>query len=177
MKKSLLLFLVVILFSALSPVMAQTEGDHMTPPKVLLIVREEIKPGMMVVHSGHSAEFAGTFAELQTPNHRIAMVPVAGNENEVIYITPLESLAELEGINQGPNKKLEAVTGMMKAKLDRLNKEGPLLYSAMRDMWGLYRPDLSFNPGVPIPQMRYYPLPRSAFAPDRTSDLRGMQRN
>ena len=156
MKKSLLLFLIVILLSAFAQVMAQPGPDHMSPPNVLLIVREEIKPGMMGVHGRHSAEFVSVFNELQTPNHRIAMAPVAGNENEVIYITPLQSFAELEGINLATVTKLEAATGKTRAKLDRLDKEGPLLHSAMRDMWGLYRPDISFNPGVPIQQMRYF---------------------
>lgn len=164
MKKSLLLFLVVILLSAFSQAFAQPD-PQMGPPKVLLIVREEIKPGMMGVHNRHSAEFAGIFSEMQTPNHRIAMVPVAGNENEVIYVTPIESFAELEGINQATDKKLEAAVGMTRAKLDRLDKEAPALHAAMRDMWALYRPELSFNPGVAIPQMRYFAVTTTRVRP------------
>ncbi len=165
MKKSLLLFLDVILLSAFSQVMAQPGPEQMTPPPVLLIVREEIKPGMMGVHSRHSAEFASIFSALQTPNHRIAMVPVAGNENEVIYITPLGSFAELEGINLATDKKLESATGMTAAKLDRLNQEGPALHAAMRDIFTIYRPELSFNPGVPIPQMRYFSITTTRIRP------------
>lgn len=162
MKKSLLLFLVVILFSAFSQVMAQPEQ---TPPKVLLIVREEIKPGMMTAHNRHSAEFASIFSGLQTPNYRIAMVPVAGNENEVIYITPLQSFAEYEGINQATDKKLEGAVGMTAAKLDRLNQEAPTLHAAMRDILTLYRPELSFNPGVTMAQMRYFSITTTRVRP------------
>jgi hypothetical protein len=164
MKKSLLLCLITVLFSAFSQVVAQP-APAMGPPNVLLIVREEIKPGMMGVHNRHSAEFANTFSELQTPNHRIAMVPVAGNENEVIYITPLDSFAELETMNRATDSKLESATGMMRAKIDRLDKEGPVLHNAMRDMVAIYRPELSFNPGVNIAQMRYFSVTTTRVKP------------
>jgi hypothetical protein len=164
MKKSLLLFLVVILLSAFSSVFAQTE-PKMGPPKVLLIVREEIKPGMMGVHNRHAAEFASIFGEMKTPNHRIALLPVAGSENEVIYITPLESFAQFESMNQTTDKKLEGATGMTKASLDRLDKEAPALHAGMRDMLAIYRPEISFNPGVPIPQMRYFQITTTRIRP------------
>ena len=163
MKKSLLLFLVTLLLSSFSQVVAQPEG--MAPPNALLIVREEIKPGMMGSHNRHSAEFSSIFNELQTPNHRIAMVPVAGNENEVIYITPLDSFAELEGMNRATDNKMESATGMTRAKLDRLEKEAPALHNAMRDMLAIYRPELSFNPGVNIPQMRYFSITTTRVKP------------
>jgi hypothetical protein len=164
MKKSLLFCIAVVLLGAFSPVSAQP-APAMGPPNVLLIIREEIKPGMMGVHNRHSAEFTSIFSELQTPNHRIAMVPVAGNENEVIYITPLDSFAELETMNRGTDSKLESATGMTRAKLDRLDKEGPVLHNAMRDMLAIYRPELSFNPGVNIAQMRYFSVTTTRVKP------------
>ena len=158
MKKSLPLFLVVLL-SAFLQVLAQT------PPPVLLIVREEIKPGMMGLHGRHSAEYTGVFNELQTPNHRIALVPVAGNENEVIYITALDSFAELEGMNRATDNKMETANGLTKARIERLDKEGPVLHNAMRDMLAIYRPELSFNPGVNIAQMRYFSITTTRIKP------------
>ncbi len=163
MKKSLLICLVVILFSAFSPAIAQPERQG--PPKAMLIVREEIKPGLMSAHNRHSAEFAGVFNKLQTPNHRIAMVPVAGNENEVIYITGLGSFAELETMNRATDGKLESATGMTRATLDRLDKEGPVLHNAMRDMLAVFRPEMSFNPGVNIAQMRYFQITTTRIKP------------
>lgn len=152
MKKSLLLVLVSLFVSCLT-VVAQ-EG----PPKVLLIVREDIKPGMMPTHIRHSAEFAGIFRKLKTQNERIALLPVAGSENDVIYLTGAGSFGELEGIIQGTDKKMSAVNASMQAQVDRLEKEAPALHSGMRDMLALFRPELSFNPGVAIPQMRYFSI-------------------
>ncbi|MGH9927880.1 MAG: hypothetical protein ACREA9_01495 [Pyrinomonadaceae bacterium] len=164
MKKSLLFLVVVILISAFTPVFAQNPEMH-GPPKVLLIVREDIKPGMMATHNRHSAEFANIFGKLQTPNHRIALVPVAGSENEVIYVTGADTFAEVEGIQKATDDKMAAAGGSMKADLDRLDKEAPVLHAGMRDMLAIYRPELSFNPGVNVPQMRYFSITTTRVRP------------
>ncbi len=157
MKKSLLFFAVVILLSAFAQAFAQDPAMH-GPPKVLYIVREDIKPGLMDAHSKHSASFANIFRTLGTPNYRIALVPVAGSENEVVYITGCDSFKDLEDILNGTDKMMSAASGGTKAELDRLNKEAPLLHAAMRDMFAAFRPELSFNPGVDVRTMRYFSI-------------------
>ncbi len=157
MKKSLLLVLVSLCASCFSQANAQTD-DMNSPPRVLLIVREEIKPGMMPAHNRHSAGYAGIFGKLKTPNHRIAMIPVAGSENEVLYVTPGESFANLEMITKETDKKMASVNGTMGAELARLDKEAPDLHSGMRDMLAVFRPELSFKPGVDVAQMRYFAI-------------------
>jgi len=155
MKKSLLLLAALVLISAFASALAQNgEG----PPKVLAITREEIKPGMMPAHNRHSAAFVGIFNKLQTRNYRIAMVPVAGNENEVLYVTPCDSFAEVENVFADTEKKMAGASGPVKAQLAWLEKEAPDLHSAMRDMLLTYRSELSFNPGVDIPKMRYFAI-------------------
>ena len=135
--------------------MAQTPTPP-GPPQVLLIVREEIKPGMMAAHNRHSAGYAGIFNKLKTPNHRIAMVPVAGNENEVVYLTAGESFSDLEMITKQTDKKMSSANGAMEVELARLDKEAPDLHSGMRDILAIYRPELSYQPGVDVAQMRYF---------------------
>jgi hypothetical protein len=154
MKKSLLFFVVVSLISAFSQVFAQTPATQ-GPPPVVLIVREDIKPGMMGTHNRHSAEFAGIFNKLQSPNHRIALVPVAGSENEVIYLTGAGTFAELEGMQKATDDKMSAASGSMKADLDRLDKEAPALHAGMRDMLAVLRPEYGYGPAVNLPTMRY----------------------
>lgn len=155
MKTSLLcsMLLVLLTFPA---VMAQNESEKPGPPKVLLINREEIKPGLMPAHNRHSEMYASVFARLKTDNYRIAMTPIAGNENEVLYITGADSFADLEKVQRGTDKALSTIPVSMRSEMDKLDKEGPELHSAMRQMLAVYRPELSFNPGAPIPQMRYF---------------------
>jgi hypothetical protein len=158
MKKSLLFIAVTFLISAFSQVFAQEPARMPGPPKVLYIVKEDIKPSMMAAHNDHSAGFARIFRTLGSPNYRIAMVPIAGSENEVIYITGAESFAQLETILNTTDKKMAGVSGNTKAELDRLNKEAPALHAGMRDMLTLFRPELSYNPGVDIRTMRYFSI-------------------
>ncbi len=155
MKKSLLLLAVSLLAASFSQVLAQTPERPMGPPPVLSIVREDIKPGMMPAHNKHSASFVQIFSKLQTASHRIALVPVAGSENEVVYITGAGSFADLEKMQQDTDKKMSGAGGAIKVELDRLAKEAPDLHAGMRDMLAVYRPELSYNPGVNIAQMRY----------------------
>ncbi|MEP6743011.1 MAG: hypothetical protein ABJB61_10975 [bacterium] len=157
MKKSLLMLIVLVLVTACS-VFAQAPPPHSGPPKVLYLVREDIKPGMMPAHNKHSANFVNIFGKLQTPNHRIALVPVAGSENEVVYLTGADTFAELEGMLQATDKKMGGATGATRTELTRLQGEAPQLHAAMRDMLAIYRPELSFNPGVVLPQMRYFSI-------------------
>jgi hypothetical protein len=155
MKTSLLcsLLLVLLTFPA---AMAQNESEKPGPPKVLLINREEIKPGLMPAHNRHSQTYASVFARLKTDNYRIAMAPIAGNENEVLYVTSADSFAEMERIQMATDRAISTVPVSMRSEMDKLDKEGPELHSAMRQMLAVYRPELSFNPGAPIPQMRYF---------------------
>ena len=157
MKKTLLFIAVVTLISAFTQVFAQEPAMH-GPPKVLYIVREDIKPGMMDAHNKHSASFASIFRALDTPNHRIALVPVAGSENEVVYLTGAESFAEVEKILNDTDKKMSGASGSMKAEIDRLGKEAPVLHAAMRDMLTAFRADLSYNAGVDVRTMRYFSI-------------------
>jgi hypothetical protein len=109
----------------------------------------------MGTHNRHSAEFAGIFNKLKTPNHRIALVPVAGSEDEVIYLTGVDTFAELEGIQKATDEKMSGVSGNIKADLDRLDKEAPALHAGMRDMLAVFRPEYGYGPAVNLPTMRY----------------------
>ncbi len=111
---------------------------------------------MMGTHNRHSAEYAAVFNKLQTPSHRIALVPVAGSENEVVYLSGADTFAELENMQKATDAKMAAVSGTMKADLDRLDKEAPALHAGMRDMLAVFRPDLSYGPGISISTMRYF---------------------
>ncbi|MGH9871736.1 MAG: hypothetical protein ACRD9S_04625 [Pyrinomonadaceae bacterium] len=164
MKKSLLFFAVVTLISAFTQALAQ-DPPRQGPPKVLYVVREDIKPGMMAPHSKHAANYVNAFRTLNTPNHRIALLPVAGSENEVVYITGSDSFKELEEILNNTDKKMSGASGNLKTELGRLDAEAPALHAAMRDMLTIFRPELSYNPDVDIRTMRYFSITTTRIRP------------
>lgn len=150
MKKYLLFLLSASCLALLTwvPAKAQTPG----PPPVLLIVREEIKPGMMPAHSREANNVVRIYAKAKSPWHRLAMMPVAGNENEVMYFWGFNSFADMEK----SNKDLDTISNVtFKADFDKVRPPGEDYHSSQRDAIAVFRPDLSYNPGVDIAKMRY----------------------
>ena len=170
MKRSLLLFAVVLMSATCAQIFAQDRPDA-GAPKVLYLVKEEIKPGMMDAHSKHSASFANVFRTLDTPNYRIALAPVSGSENEVVYMSAIDSFKELEDVLNATNKRLGSASGPTRVELDRLNKEASLMHAGMRDMFALFRPELSFEPGIDIRTMRYFSITTIRVKPGRDAQF------
>ncbi len=149
MKKSLFFLLASCLLLSTS---LPAAGQRLGPPKVLLIVREEIKTGMMAAHSSEANNVVQIYAKAKSPWNRLAMVPVAGNENEVMYFWGFDSFADLEK----SNKDLETIsTVTFKNDFDKVRPPGEDYHSSQRDSIAVLREDLSYNPGADISKMRY----------------------
>ncbi|MEO6050656.1 MAG: hypothetical protein ABIP78_04910 [Pyrinomonadaceae bacterium] len=147
--KAFLFFLLAscLVFTTSIPAFAQDPG----PPKVLLIVREEIKTGMMGPHAIEANNVVQIYSKAKSPWHRLAMVPVAGNENEVTYFWGYDSFADMDK----SNKDLDEIGVTYKADFDRNRHEGEDYHSSQRDSIAVFRPDLSYNAAADIPNMRY----------------------
>jgi hypothetical protein len=113
------------------------------PPPVLQIVREDIKTGMMEAHSKEANAVVRIWAKAKSPHHRLALVPVAGNENEVTYFWGFDSMAAFGKAQQD----LAKIGETYKADFDRTRHKGEDYHSAQRDMVARLRPDLSYNNG------------------------------
>jgi len=154
MRRLLLLALAVAASSAPAP----AQDAPLPIPNVLLIVREEIKPGEMPAHEQEAIHFvrlqrrANDRLGAEARDGRIALVPVAGNENEVTYVWPYASFAELEKKRKAADS---LASGAMRADFEAL--PDARLHASQRDMIASFRPDLSYNVGrgTRMPQARY----------------------
>ncbi|HSB11122.1 MAG TPA: hypothetical protein VLM38_16660 [Blastocatellia bacterium] len=142
---------------------AQTPG----PPPVLQIVREDIKPGMMEPHSREANGTVRIWAKAKSPHHRLALVPVAGNENEVTYLWPFESMAAFGKAQQD----LDRIGETYKADFDRTRHSGEDYHSAQRDMLARLRPDLSYNGPVDIARCRFMRVETIRVRPGHVSEF------
>jgi hypothetical protein len=147
MHKLPLLFSAICLSLSAVSTAAQTPPP---PPNIILLVREEIKPGELPAHEQEAAAYVHTLAKanarISNPalrSGRIAMSPVAGNENEITYLWPYDSFEDMEQ-SQSEMDKLASDPKLLKADFDQLpdNK----LHISQRDMIATYRPDLSYKP-------------------------------
>ena len=140
MKKKivLILFAFCVFVSTAVQASAQTPAG---PPAVLQIVREDIKTGMMEAHSREANATVRIWAKAKSPHQRLAMVPIAGNQNEVTYLWPFPSFADYEKAQ----KDLDKIGETFKADFDRTRHAGEDYHSAQRDMLCRLRADLSYN--------------------------------
>lgn len=130
---------------------AQAAAQNPGPPPVLQIVREDIRPGMMGPHSKEANTTVRIWAKAKSTHHRLALVPVAGNENEVTYLWPFESMAAFGKAQDD----LDRIGETFKADFDRNRHSGEDYHSAQRDMLARLRPDLSYNGPVDIAHCRF----------------------
>ena len=153
---------IMVLFATLTLVVlgssqtfAQESSAPMGPPNVLMIVREQIKPGKGSDHTAESHRFTLALRKAKSKWGRIGMVPIAGDENEVMYIWPFQSFADVEKMNQD----IDAWSaGPLKADFDAIAPGPEDNHVSQHDSLAVYRPDLSYRADVNIAEMRYFAI-------------------
>jgi hypothetical protein len=122
-------------------VLAQDAG----PPKVISLAREEIKPGRGSAHAKSAASFIAAANKANAPIHRIALVPVSGDDNAVVYIQAFDSFADVEASYKQMEEAV-AANASFKAELDRLDREEVDQHASQRRAYYTLRADLSYEP-------------------------------
>ena len=115
------------------------------PPKVLVVNREEIKPGQMGPHAKVAASFAAVAAKANAPNYRIGLTPISGDDNAVLYLEAHPSFAALEAAQSTFDSAI-ASNAALKAEFDAVQRHGDM-HSSQRTAIYRYRADLSYRPG------------------------------
>jgi hypothetical protein len=134
-------------------VMAAAQEQSMSPPKVLTVTREFVKPGKAgAMHDKAESAFVQAFARAKWPTHYLAMNSVSGKPR-VLFLTGYDSFEAWEKDTQAADKNA-ALSGA----LDRAGvADGELLDSSDGGAWA-YREDYSLHPQSDIPHMRYFEI-------------------
>jgi hypothetical protein len=133
------------------PAAAQTPASPSpdTPPALLQIEREELRPGKGAAHAINEAAWAAAYAKAQSPVYWLGMTTMSG-PSEAWFLTRQDSFAAFE--------KDEASTDSNPALLAERDKiaamDGDLL-TRTSTIIARYRPALSYQPIVKLPNMRY----------------------
>ena len=166
MKKHIFAFAALCLFASSAWVAVAQEAAPYTPPKVLRIGREEVKPGKDAAHEKMEAAWARAFADAKAGDHWIGMTSLTGN-NEVWFVSRYDSLAEIEKNQQDLDKNpaLKEINAKYAAQ------EAEYL-SAMHTVVAVYHDDLSYqgvktNTGL----MRYLYVTTVRVRPGHTADF------
>lgn len=152
-------------------VAAAAQEQPAGPPPVLSISQEEIKPGSMGSHEKQVASYLALFNRANVGGHRLGLVPVSGDDNQVVYLEGYPSFAELEVTR----KKMEdtfAASPALQAELDALEQRTGPMHATQKTMLAVYRPDLSYRPhGMEgVAKSRYFSVSTSRINSGRTTD-------
>lgn len=134
----------------------EAAGTTTPPPKVLVIMREFLKPGRQgAIHQKSESAFVKAFTDAKWPTHYFAADSLSGRAR-VLFFVGYDSFEAWEKDNQAT-----AANATLSAAVDKaLLSDGDLLSSYDTGAF-VYREDLSLQGSVDIAHMRYFEV--SAF--------------
>jgi hypothetical protein len=150
-----------LLFGGLSTVAAQQMSDGaMPPPKVLQVIRENLKPGKSgSPHEATESGFVKAFQAAKWPTHYLAVDSMTGSPRSLFFV-PYDSFAAWEKDAMATQRD-----ATLSAALDRAAiADGEMLESSETSVF-VYRQDYSLRAPVNIPLMRYFEIQRFKIRP------------
>jgi hypothetical protein len=135
---------------------AQEAGAPAGPPPVMAIRREEIKPGRMEAHQRQAALYVSVLDRANAGEHRLALVPLSGDDNQVIYLEGFPSLAAMGAAREGLDKAALA-NAALRSELEGVLNQGGEDHNSQRTILARLRADLSYRPlsNEQVGRMRY----------------------
>jgi hypothetical protein len=143
-----------ILLLCASAAWSQTSSaPAMSPPKMLVIQREFIKPGKNgSAHEKTESGFVKAMAAAKWPTHYVAMNSISGPDR-ALFFTAYNCYDDWEKDHEAGDKNVA-----MSSALDRAwAADGDLLTSSEQTFWD-YRDDLSLRPDGDISHVRYFEI-------------------
>jgi len=116
-----------------------------SPPQVLMITREQFRPGNMAAHNKDIPAFYALFDRAGVGSSRVGLVPFSGDQNHLLYIEAYTNFAEMEATG----KKMEDVFGgsaALQKEMDALTKRTDSLHDSQSVMIAVRRNELSYRP-------------------------------
>ena len=131
---------------------ARAEDLPKAQPKILTIVREEVKVGRAAEHARHEAGWPTAFEKAKSPDYYLALTSLTG-PNEVWYVIPAESYAAV-----GESMKREDKDPVLSADLARLALADAEYISSAKTMQAQARPDLGAGEFPDLAKARFFAI-------------------
>ncbi len=128
----------------------QGQGLPQAQPKLLTIVREDVKPGRSADHAKHEAGWPAAFEKAKSPDYYLAMTSMTGS-TEAWYVIPQESHA-----TAAESMKREDKDPVLSAELARLALRDAEFIDRVRVVQAMARPDLSFGKFPEMAKVRFF---------------------
>ena len=158
--------LVVLGATTLVPIVqAQPAAPSSTPP-LLSIYREEVKPGRAPAHAANEAAWSAAYAKSGAPTRWLAMTSLAG-PSEAWFLSGHESWEAFEKLDS----TMSSTPAFQVDEAKFSSAEGDLL-SRTSAILATFRPGLSYQTQVALPQMRYMQVDVVRVKPGHSDEFR-----
>ncbi len=158
------ILLLVMLFAFVGTLIAQDQAS-MAPPKVLVIVRENLKPGKAgTLHEKSESAFVNAFKAAKWPQHYLAVDSQSGNPRS-LFLVGYDSFAALE-----KDVKATQKNAVLSAALDRATAADGELLSSYETSTFTYREDQSLHANLSLAPMRLFEITRFHVRPGHDND-------
>ncbi|HXU36447.1 MAG TPA: hypothetical protein VN937_08795 [Blastocatellia bacterium] len=141
-----------------------------TPPKVIQITHEDIKPGRETEHERLEAAYVAAFRRAEWPVHHLGMTSVSGSSS-AWFLSSYASFEDFEAVQQKLSKDPQ-----MLREFDRLSALDAEFRTAQRDIVAEYREDLSNEPMINISLQRYMTIKTVRVRPGHEADFEEVRR-
>jgi hypothetical protein len=158
-KFSPLVPLALLLVAPCSTLVQAQEPVSGSPPKVLQIFVESVKPGKGAAHEKVEVGWPQAFRKAKWPSHYLAMTSMTG-PSEAWFLTGYDSYASWEA-----DQKHMEQTPSLSRELERLSLRDGELLSGTRGIVAVYREDLSYRPNIKLGEMRYFSVSTISLRP------------
>ncbi len=166
MKKTLFLLCTAgLILSGAAAARAQAPASMPGPPKVLQIIREEVRVGKGFAHEQNEAAYAQAFKKAKWPTNYLGMTSITG-PSEAWFQIRYDSFEAWEKDQQAAQKNTA-----LEAALRPLDEKEAKFISGTRSLVAVYREDLSYHTKVNLPQMRYFRIVTYRVRPGHESDF------
>jgi hypothetical protein len=137
---------------------------------VITISREEVKAGRMAANEKVAAGFAALANRTSAPSRWIGLVPLTGDENVSLFLSPYGSFAAFEASNNAWEQAMGTATA--KAEMEQLERQNAEVQNSWRTMLARHRADLSYRPRSvkEAAQSRYFSINSVRLKPGRAPD-------
>ncbi len=147
----------LFVLGSLGPMAAQEQAQSGAamhrPPKVLLIIREFLKPGKAgMTHEKSESAFVQAFTHANWPTHYLAVDSMSG-KSRALFLVGYDSMAAWEKDNRATEKN-----AALSAAVDRATAADSNLLDAVDQGVFTFNEDYSLRSDVNIAQMRYFEI-------------------
>ncbi len=152
MSKHVVRFCALACLMIAGPLTTIAEGQQAAPtstPPILVIYREEVRPGRGAAHGVNEAAWAAAYMKANAPQQWLGMTTVAG-PTEAWFLSAYPSYEAFQASEDAVD-----ANAALAAESDRFSAQDGDLVSRTSTIVARYRPALSYQPDVKLPEMRY----------------------